>query len=67
MDLARANALHDEATLLMAAREAGKLIGLWKGERIGRQRCRQEAAHGTARNPIKLGARSVRRSPVARA
>jgi hypothetical protein len=78
MDLARANALHDEATLLMAARDAGELIGRWKRERIGLQRGRQEAAHGTAHNLIMLGALSdvaiagcmplsqIRRKPCAR-
>jgi predicted transposase/invertase (TIGR01784 family) len=48
---AREKALHDEATLLLEAREEGEQIGLQKG----RQEGRQEAARETAVHLIQLG------------
>ena len=48
---AREKALHDEATLLLEAREEGEQIGLQKGHQEGRQ----EAARETAGHLIRLG------------
>ena len=48
---AREKALHDEAALLMEAREEGRQ----EGEQVGLQKGRQEAARETAGHLIELG------------
>jgi predicted transposase/invertase (TIGR01784 family) len=48
---AREKALHDEATLLLEAREEGRQ----EGEQLGLQKGRQEAARETAGHLIQLG------------